>query len=143
MTAAIKSYTCGPGFGTRGSTAYALRAGGMPWSEIVVALQANSDSAVVKVAKKHAEANGLPWPIQLPHVDEPEDTTPTALEQVRLVQKEAYDLRVAGTSWGTIREGRYSTVTHAVAGARRYAEREGLPWPIRDEQEAQPDLAVG
>lgn len=131
MTAPQKSYTCGPGFGTRGATAYQMRAAGKPWAEIVAALQANSDSAVVKVAKKHARANGLAWPIPVPEVAEPEaDVAPTALDQVRAVQKEAYDLRTAGQSWEAVAQGRYSAVPHAVAGARRYAEREGLPWPI-------------
>lgn len=136
----IHSYKCGPGFGTRGESAYRLRATGMPWVEIMATLKANSDSAIVKVAKKCAIAHGLPWPIPQPVIAaaSPEDAPPTALEKVRRVQKEAYDLRVDGASWESIAtetdpvtgQRRYSAVSHAVAGAKRYAARAGKPWPI-------------
>lgn len=115
---------------TRGARAYTLRAQGLAWTEVQAILGANSDSAVVHLAQKHARNQNLPWPIVLPPKEE-EPAPPKAIDRLRDQQRTVYELRAAGNSWAACAEGRYSATPHAVTAARRHAARQGLPWPIQ------------
>lgn len=139
MTSIPKTYTCGPGFGTRGQRAYELRVGGMTWAEVAVVLQppsstsddpkANPESAVTNAARKYAISRGMPWPVKL--AKPVAEAAPPPLQEVRTTQKRAYDLRVAGMSWSeVVEETGYSFPSHAISGAKRHAVREGLAWPV-------------
>lgn len=111
---------------TRGATAYQMRSQGLSWAQIALALQTQSESAVTNIAKKYALRYGHTWPLKRRKAEEPEEP----LAPARDLQREACELRQQGWTWARIQEGRYSAKPHAVAGARRYALREGLPWPI-------------
>ena len=129
-------YKCGPGYGTRGEKAYALRCKGFPWREIALKLEMptdkNIESAATNVARKYAKAKGLPWPIVIPPKEEfPPEPGENAENETRERQRLAYEARAGGRGWGWVAEVTlYSCIPHAVAGARRYAKREGKPWPI-------------
>lgn len=139
-----QQYKCGPGFGSRGERAYALRVQGKSWDDIAEILRPPSldvtggdpASAVANVAKKFAKSRGLEWPVVVPEVPraaEASDTedAPSALDTARAQQKLAYDLRASGLPWAEVTKlTTYSQVPHAVAGAAKYASREGLAWPI-------------
>ena len=131
-------YKCGPGFGTRGATAYALRVQGQTWDDIAAILMppsantegGNSASAVLNVAKKYAKANGLSWPIHLTPQPDPAPVVEVPQEDSR--QKRAYTLRVSGLSWNDVaRATQYKHAAHTVTAARKHAVRMGLPWPIK------------
>lgn len=66
-------------------------------------------------ARKYAEAEGLPWP-----------------PPRRTKQQVAYELREDGLSWDQVaaRAG-YKHSHHACAAGRKWAEKAGLPWPIK------------
>jgi hypothetical protein len=98
--------------------------------------ETNIESAATNVAKKYAKVKGLPWPIKIPKVEEEElPPEPSPLEHRRREdrnrQRLAYEARAGGGGWAWVAEVTlYSCIPHAVAGAKRYAEREGKPWPI-------------
>ena len=130
------TYTCGPGFGTRGQMAYELRAQGLSWAAIADQLQppssgcpaGNPQSAMCNVAKKHAILHDLPWPLHR--------VAPPAAPSVATVttpqQQVAYELRLSGLRWLEVaRSAGYKHAAHAITGASKHASRHGLPWPIR------------
>jgi hypothetical protein len=134
-------YKCGPGFGTRGETAYNMRARqGLSWDEIAEALEppslhvegGNPASAVSNAAKKYANAHGLDWPIVLPPA--PKKAKPEASSAASAVyaqQESAYTLRASGLPWAEAAErAGYKHTSHAVTGASKHAARNGLAWPI-------------
>lgn len=132
MSAIPQTYKCGPGYGARGQRAYELRVSGKTWAEIMAVENANSESAVTNTARKYARARGLKWPV---HIARPATAAPKAeapvTQALRETQKSAYDLRTSGKKWREIAEATgYSFPSHAVAGAKRHAEREKLPWPV-------------
>lgn len=129
-------YTCGPGFGTRGQTAYDLRSiQRMSWEDIAVVLMPPSlgveggdpAAAALAVARKYARAKGLLWPIKLESPPkEVVEPTPTPSKQER-----AYLCRSLNMSWVDVAaHAGYQHPQHAITGARKYAERSNLPWPI-------------
>jgi len=142
MSETESKYKCGPGYGTRGEKAYNLRCDGLPWREIALTLEmpsataeTNIESAATNVARKYARANKLPWPIGVPPKEEEEELPPEPGENVENALQErqrlAYEARAGGGGWSWVAEVTlYSCIPHAVAGARRYAKREGKPWPI-------------
>lgn len=136
------TYTCGPGYGTRGQRAYEMRIAGHSWTEIAISLQppslgsinpkADPESAVTNAAKKYAKAKALPWPIPFSRAQVTRQMQPPAFDGVREVQKSAYDLRAQGGAWSDVATATgYSFPSHAIAGAKRHAFRERLPWPVR------------
>lgn len=139
MSETETKYKCGPGYGTRGERAYNLRCDGLPWKEIATVLEmpsatpeTNIESAATNAAKKYAKTKGLPWPIEFP---KEEELPPEAGEDLESPhqnrQRLAYEARAGGGGWAWVAEVTlYSCIPHAVAGARRYAKREGKPWPI-------------
>lgn len=140
MSETESKYKRGPGYGTRGERAYNLRCDGLSWRDIALTLEmpsatpeTNIESAATNLAKKYAKAKGLPWPIEIPKVEE--ELPPEPGEDVENPLKErqrlAYEARAGGGGWAWVAEVTlYSCIPHAVAGARRYAKREGKPWPI-------------
>lgn len=139
---ATTKYHCGPGYGTRGERAYTFRKEGKSWDEIAILLDANSADAVLGVARKYARMKGLLWPVEKVKIEK-EPTGPSDLDMCREAQQRAYEMRLHGKSWQEITdsitvvddEGNttpyYSASSHTIAGARRYALREGKPWPVR------------
>lgn len=145
----VKStYQCGPGYGTRGQRAYEMRAAGSTWAEVAHALQppsstsesesANPESAVTNLAKKYARVQNLPWPISIPSrkvilIDDGVPV-PSLSGVIRTTQRCAYELRSQGENWTDVAaKTGYSFPSHAIAGAKRHALREGLSWPIKVE----------
>lgn len=131
-------YKCGPGFGSRGELAYNLRKSDLTWNEIAERLSPPSEtreaaeSAMTNLAKKHAKAHGLPWPLHISKpTPAPKSAEPTATERIRCQQKLSYVTRAAGKPWGVAAStAGYKYPAHAVTGAKKHAVRMGLPWPI-------------
>ena len=134
-------YKCGPGFGTRGETAYNLRVSGMSWDGIAEQLQPPSlgveggdpASAMTNLAKKYALAKQLPWPVKVMKAPKaPKSTGPTGTDLIRAQQEKAYTLRTSGLSWAeAATQAGYKHTSHAVTGAGKHASRNGLAWPIK------------
>jgi hypothetical protein len=133
-------HKCGPGYGTRGERAYNLRVEGKTWLEVAGVLEmpdatpeTNIESAATNAARKYARSKNLPWPVpRIPSPAKPKSVLPDlhALERKR--QEEAYATRLKGLGWFEVAEETgYTCLSHAIAGAKRYAVREGKPWPIQ------------
>ncbi len=142
-TTHVAGYKCGPGFGTRGETAYNLRVSGLSWDAIAERLLPPSlgveggdpASAMTNLAKKYAASQKpkLPWPVKAPKAPKaPKAAGPSGTDLIRAQQEKAYSLRVSGLSWAeAARLAQYKHTSHAVTGAGKHASRNGLAWPIK------------
>jgi len=101
----------------RPERAYQMWLDGHTWGDIAKALDYSCSQSARSVVYKWAEARGIEVPLRCTHKIDPEG---------------AYDLRLDGWTWKDIAEllG-YSSDTTAHMAARKYAERNGLEWPIR------------
>jgi len=105
----------------RARKAYEDRRSGASWQKIQADLGGLEKTTTRRLARDHARANGLPWPI---------------LKDRRTLQarrKEAYELAVEGFDWADI-AAHISVIrkTTARGYARDHAQSNGLPWPIDD-----------
>lgn len=134
----MTTYQCGPGFGSRGQTAYNLRQDGLSWQDIANKLEppslhrkgGDAASAVMNGAKKYAKSQNLPWPVtvaKVPKAPAPVKAAPTVSRQER-----AYQLRTQGRAWAEVAGlAGYKNTAHAVTAASKHAARANLAWPIR------------
>jgi len=101
----------------KGQLSYELRAEGFTWTQVAQKAGFDKPGSASYAAKKYATVTGQPWP--------------TAQEVTH--GELAYKMRVATRlPWGEIAHiVGYGYSSHVVTGARRYAERESLPWPIK------------
>jgi len=109
--------------------AYELRAEGLHWNDVRDKVGYAYSSHVVEAARKHAEREGLEWPLPVDPVMP--ETTPY-LEMLRARAKRIYEAKErGGATWRTIaKEHGLSKGDRAASIARRHAERNDLPWPI-------------
>jgi len=94
-----------------------LNDAGLIWADIARALGMRSKQSACLAARRHAERNGLDWPL--------------AFRYQPGIERRAYELKRGGLSWSEVAERLTMTCgSDACKYARRHAEWNGLDWPL-------------